>query len=211
MNYMEAAQQTHLPLYFVTTFLDISEAQSAGVEMRDYLPDGAGGTMLVDMVMTNPDTITGSLEGTLTFIAFETDPETGESIEDRKWRTDEAVAIAVHGVIDEKTYTPYGNARAEGYTFDHVQAIRTSAGIYLITALTADPGTSRTAVYETGYTLAKYLDTQGHPFPIGISLSGSLYEEDWPTVTVETMISMASFPEELLTVYTKDGEPIRLR
>lgn len=210
---MDAARQAHVPLYTVSSYLDVDEAYRDGEEMQATLWAEDGSALLVDMLMLNPATVPETLPGTLTLHVREIDLAEETYAEGEEWRMDEELTLPVSGVTAEKTYFPEGDALLAGYTVNSVKAEQTCAGVYLTATLTADEGAAQAVPHEVHglYSILEIQDAQGQPFPGGINLSGRLNGDAWPTVIWESMIGLDTLPESLQILCTQDGKQVMLK
>ncbi len=199
--YMEMPQKADGPIYLVSSYLTLDEKHLTGSEeMMDAIPGEDGSALFVHMLMTNPDTLSETLNGTLNLLVRQMDPKTRLEIE--AWQLEDAIAIPVIGVTAEKTYMPQGEAILAGYTVNSVKAEKTCAGVYLTATLTAEEGTLERDVYSL-YKFVEFRDSKGQRFPVGISLTGSIDHDNWPTVTMTEMISLDDLPDSFQLVENK--------
>ena len=222
-SFLDAAKQANIPLYMVSSYLTIDEKYyltsdgkyMGGEEMQASYWAEDGSVLLVDMLQPYPGTVPETLPGTVTLRVHQIDSAASSYdmisfAEGKDWRIEEEISIPVNGVTAEKTYTAEGSALLAGYTLQSVKAEKTCAGAYLTATLTAGSDASREDVWEL-YDMVKFRDAQGQAFPLGISLSGSLNDEGWPTVTYEIMISIDALPDAMLMVCMKDGSSVTLK
>lgn len=209
-TFLDAAIQANVPLYFVSSYLTIDGSYMGGEGMQDILWDTDGSAMLVNMLMTNPDTVPETLKGTLTLRVREIDPATSSYAEGKDWKIEEEISIPVNGVTTEKTYAPSGEAQLAGFTVQSVKAEQTCAGIYLTATLTAGADTKKDDA-QILYDFVEFKDAQGQIFPAGMSLSGSLNDVGWPTVIWDAMISADALPDAMQLVNGKDGSAVTLK
>lgn len=195
-SYLDAAAHKKLPLYFVSSYLEIDYALHNGEEMRaeHYGDDGA--LLQVDMLQTKAELIKDTLDAILTLHVREIDPGTKEFTPGNDWRIDEKISVPVSHLIAEKTYLPKGEAVLDGYTVKSLKAEQTVAGIYLTTLAEAGPEAKREEVHQTLYTW-EYAAEDGVPFPGGISMSGSLEDDAWPAVSLHQMIGLGELPQRM--------------
>jgi hypothetical protein len=211
-SFVDAAKQANIPLYTVSSYLTIDEDYMGGEEMWDSVWAKDGSILLVDLLKTKPDKVHETLTGTLTLRVRQIDPATGSYIEGKDWRLEEEISIPVNGVTAEKTYTPVSEAEAllAGFTVQSVKAEKTCAGVYLTATLMAGEDALQEDA-EILYKLAEFRDAQGQSYPEGMSLSGSLNDEKWPTVIWEAMISVDDLPDSLQMANVEDGSGVTLK
>ena len=209
-SFLDAAKQTNTPLYMVSSYLTIDDAYNGGEGMQDILWAEDGSALLVNMLTLSPDTVPVTLTGVLTLRVREIDTATLSYAKGKDWRIEEEISMPVNGVTAEKTYIPSGEAQLLGYIVQSIKAEKTCAGAYLTATLTAGAGASQEDVWNL-YNVVEFKDAQGQAFPLGISLSGLLNDEGWPTVTYEIMISIDALPDVLQMVCTKDGSSVTLK
>ena len=211
-SFVDAAKQANIPLYTVSSYLTIDEDYRGDEEILAGVWAEDGSILLVDMLQTKPDTVPGTLKGTLTLRVRQIDPATSSYIEGKDWPLEEEISIPINGVTAEKTYTPVSEAEAllAGFTVQSVKAEKTCAGVYLTATLIAGEG----AVQEDAgilYKVAEFRDAQGQSFPEGMSLSGRLNDKKWPTVIWEAMISVDDLPDSLQMANVEDGSTVTLK
>jgi hypothetical protein len=209
-TFLDATKQANVPLYFVSSYLTIDESYMGGEGMQDILWDADGSAMLVNMQMTNPGTVLETLKGTLTLRVREIDPATSSYAEGKDWKIEEEISIPVNGVTAEKTYAPEGEAQLAGFTVQSVKAEKTCAGVYLTATMTAGTDAVKEDAWKL-YDMVEFRDSQGKAFPDGISLSGILNDEGWPTVILERMISAEALPDTMQVANSEDGSSVTLK
>lgn len=217
-NFIDAARQANVPLYVVSSYLTIDEKYylttdgeyMGGEEMQSSIWAGDGSILLVDMLQPYPGAVPETLPGTLTLQVRQIDSATSSSVKDGEWKLEEEISIPVNGVTAEKTYTPSGEAQLSGFTVKNIKAEKTCAGVYLFATMTAGDKASK----DDAWTLGKYVefrDAQGKAFPIGINLSGSLDDKNWPTFIYQSMISADALPDTLQMANSQDGSAVTLK
>lgn len=97
--------------------------------------------------------------------------------------------------IAEHTYETDGSFVADGFRLEGIKAELSPAGLYLISTFTAPEGVTKDD--ESLHNLPEWLDAQGVPFPIGVSLSANIDVENLPTVVYTQMISVDAIPERM--------------
>ncbi len=212
ISFADAAKQANIPLYDVSSYLTIDEKYRDwySEEMLTNLWAEDGSALLMDMLPTNPGAVPEALEGTLTLRVREIDPATSSYAVGKDWKIEEKISIPVNGVTAEKTYTPVGEALLAGLTVQSVKAEKTCAGVYLTATLTAGAKALREDA-QILYKFVEFRDAQGKSFPQGMSLSGSLNDEKWPTIIWEAMVSTNDLPDSLQMANVEDGSSVTLK
>lgn len=209
-SFLDAARQNKLPLYSTTSYLEIDYALHSGEEMRAEHYGGDGALLQVEMLQTNPGLVKESVDAALTLTVREVDPASGEFVKDSDWRVEEKISIPVSQLIAEKTYVPDGEAILDGYSIKSVKAEQTVAGIYLTTLVEAGESTNRDNAHQVLYTW-EFVAADKQPFPGGISMSGSVVDDAWPTVTLHQMIGVGNLPDILKLSGTEGTSPVTLK
>ena len=202
-SFLDAARNNQLPLYIVTTYLNVDADLIAGEEVMDSFYGEDGAMLQFNILQINPNKADTSLDAVLTVRVREYNPETKEAVEGKDWKVEDKISIPVSPVIAEKSYVPAGEAVLDGYTVKSLKAEQTVAGIYLTTEAEAGPEVKREDIYQTLYAW-EYKTADDKPFPDGINMSGFLKDDAWPTVTLHQMIGVGELPD-IMTLYGSDG------
>ncbi|MDR0897053.1 MAG: hypothetical protein LBN04_04270 [Oscillospiraceae bacterium] len=201
ISFSEAARRANVPLYLVSSYYTIDEAAMGEEEMQEILWAADGSALLVDMLITHREAVGEALPGMLTLRVQGMDGD---------WQSEEVISIPVGGVMAERTYKPQGAAVLQGYTVESVKAEQTCAGVYLTATLIAGEGAAREDVYAL-YERVAFRDADGAEFPVGISLTGTIRDEGWPVVVMETMVGADGLPEVMGVVDLVGGNFILLK
>ena len=188
-TYMDAAKQLKLPLYWCQATL---ECQDYAGGMGDPLWNDDNTMTLFDMAYLEMTEMPEKLDAELFLWVATVDSDNVEESAENALRTRVSISVPVHAETEEKTYLPAEPFSACGLTLQSVRAERTIAGAYLYADFTVEEGVDLWEVY-TGEHI-RFLNENGQPFPIGMSLSGSLDEEHFPTVIVGDMIAVDELP-----------------
>lgn len=199
-TWVQAAQQLKLPLYGIRALIEVDEPYCGGEAMEDALWSEDGSIVYFNMPATNPDTVKDSLPVTLYMAVREYDPTTGEEL--NQWIMKEKADIPVAGMTAEKTYHSQSAVTFRGMTFNGMRAEQYATGVYLFTSFTAPEGMEEDAAVDAVYSLS-FCDLEGNEIPGGINLSASANTSGWPTVVLESMVSMDALPDQWILT---DGE-----
>lgn len=192
-TWVQAAQQLKLPLYGIRAMIDVDETLSGGEAMGDAMWNDDGSIACFSMPSTNPTTVKDNLPVTLYMAVYAFDPATGDEL--NHWVVQEKAEIPVSDMIEERTYLPQSADTYHGMTLTSMRAELYVTGAYLFTSFTVPndmvEDTARDAVYD----LAFY-DSEGNEIPGGINLSAYANMNGWPTVVLESMVSLEALPDQ---------------
>lgn len=198
LTFQEAAQAADVPLYMVRSYLSLENPDClTGEEMADYVRGEDGVVLSVNMLQTFPDQVGDTLKGSINLTVTQLDAATGNPMADNAWKLEEAIEIPVNGVTAEKTYACPDGMMAGAYTLESISAQQTAAGVYLTATLKAGEAALQDEVWAL-YDQLQLLDENGQTIPDGISFTGSLVDEAWPTVTLERMVGLDALPQSLM-------------
>lgn len=188
-TWLEAAEQTGLPLYGVRVLI---ETDLSGEAMEDALWDEEGRLIYFHMPLL--DNVTGDTLPVTFYLAVRRyDPATGQEIEN--WIIREPGEIPIEQKQEERDYTPETAFAPFGYQLKSVRAERYATGAYIALTFEAPEGAEPEDAYVL-YTLALG-DETGEPLPEGLNLSQGIDTDAWPAVTMEAMASLETLPETL--------------
>ena len=190
--YVDAAKQLGLPLYSCRAILECDAPEG----MEDPLWNSDSTMTYFSMAYLDLDEMPDALEAELFLRVAWIDLETGEETEGETLRQRVPITIPVHAETEEKTYLPVEPFSASGLTLQSVRAERTIAGAYLYAEFTAEEGVDLWEIYAGEH--INFLDAAGQPFVTGMSLSGFVDEESFPTVTVGDMIAVEALPASFI-------------
>lgn len=197
-----------MPVYLVSSYITFDRAYIHGEEMMDCFQGEDGSALSVDMLLTDPSVMPETLSATLHLKVSRLDPETNAFL--GSWQQTDNIAIPVTGVLEERTYTPQGDAAIAGFTVKQVLAQRTCAGVYLTTSLTAEEETDRKEA-QLLYKHVVFADEEGQTLPMGINLTGQTEDKQWPAVTMEEMVSLDRLPDTFQLLDTDENKAVVLK
>lgn len=211
-----AARKTGLPLYSVMAWLQLDDDVRTGEEMMDALRLEDGSVLLINMLNTDPQKVSDTLDAYVYLRVRQLDPATLETVGDL-WQTVEQRILTIHGVTNQRTYTPQGDpALNSAMTLTSVKAEQTCAGVYVTVYVDTPDGMPGKELMESAFDLLQLLDENGEPFPDGISLSysvttatgGELYTSSSVyALRFEMMIGVDALPERI-TVNCPNGRSV---
>ena len=205
LTWIEAAKKLNLPLYNVRASL---ETDLAGSGMEDPLWDENNNISYFSMAYLELGKPEGTLQGELFLRVAPIDPETGEEVEAETVTRREKIEIPVSESLEKKVFRPETPFSLKGMTLNAVYAEHTVAGLYLTAEWTVDEDVQKACadensrqdwLFEVNHDAANtgWHDENGRPYPIGMSLSGSIDVDKWPTVEIGDMISVETMPQTL--------------
>lgn len=199
--WLEAAQQLGRKLYNVRAILELPAEIDCGPAMEDTLW-GQDGQMSYFSMAFPEEALTGEkLDVQLFLRVAEMDVETGEEKEVLTSR--EPLSLYLEAAIDACEYRCADAFTAGGYRLEGVRAELTPAGLYLAATFTAPDGITEEDVWEICPT---WLDENGQPLPMGLSLSANVDAHSLPMVVYTEMFSVDTLPDRLtLRVETANG------
>ena len=208
LTWIEAAKKLNLPLYNVRASL---ETDLAGSGMEDPLWDENNNISYFSMAYLELGKPEGTLKGELFLRVAPIDPETGEEVEAERAVRREKIEIPVSETLEEKVFRPETPFALQGMALNAVYAEHTVAGLYLTAEWTVDEGVQKACADENSRQdwlfevnpdaeNVGWHDETGQPYPIGMSLSGSLDVDQWPNVLIGDMISVETMPHTLTMI-----------
>lgn len=173
-SYVDAARLLGLPLYGVDAYLAPKGNVSVPQEMMDSETLEGGALLLIDMLLTDPGEVGGTLLADVVLRAAEIDTNTLARKGDM-WSASDARSVPVEGVTATRAYavTSEENLSVK-FTVTRVTAEQTCAGVYITIHATIDGGISTMGLGRV-FTV---LDAQGNPYPRGISLTEECLDGD---------------------------------
>ena len=122
-TYLEAAQRTGLPLWCTDAWLEVDNYNLVDFEMCDGTVLEDGSLLMVRMLYFNEPYAADTLPVEVMVQADELELETLEYMEGSRERAAEKRSIAIHGVTEERTYSPQEEAKlADGDSLTRVVA-----------------------------------------------------------------------------------------
>ena len=199
--WLDAAQQLGRKLYNVRAILELPAEIDCGTAMEDTLW-GENGQMSYFSMAFPEGELTGEKIGVQLFLRVaEMDVETGEEKDVLTSR--EPLSLYLEAPIDGCEYRCADSFTADGFRLEGVRAELTPAGLYLMTTFTAPDGTTEEDAWDPCPT---WLDANGQPLPMGLSLSADVDVRNLPTVVYTQMFSVDTLPDRLtLRTETADG------
>lgn len=192
-SWISAAKQLNRKLYAVRAILEVPADIDSGTAMEDLRCNEDGSAVYFSMPQLNGSAKGDAVDAQLFLRVAEFNTETGEegeALTDRK-----ALSIPLEAPSKEHTYAIDGEFATDGYALESVRAELSAVGLYLYTTFTAPKGTTEDDVY--GRECPMWLDADGKPYPVGVSLSANVDVESLPTITYEQMISVSDIPDKL--------------
>lgn len=212
-SYVDAAMQTGLPLYNVSSWLELEESPIGLIdcEMMDGFTAENGNQALVRMTYFLEKYEAESLPVEIVARVMELDLSTLDYVRDGQYRATEKRSIPIHGVMAEKQYLPEKSVvLSDRYTLSSVIARQTCAGIYVsICAKTPSPITLNDLL-EANFEWT-VLDDQGGRYPTGLSLTGEILNgngERFPHDTAPEDVVFSSM--QYMLMISADELPERL-
>ncbi len=189
--YVDAAKQLGLPLYWCEAWLECDESPEG---MGDPLWNDDNTMTFFSMAYLDLEEVPEALSAELYLFVARIDPETGEAAEGETLEERVPITIPVHAQTEERIYRPVRPFTVGGLTLQSVRLERTIAGAYLYADFTADEGVDQGEIYDR----VRFLDADGQPFPVGMSLSGFVDAERLPAVTIGDMIAVEELPQRFI-------------
>lgn len=191
--YVDAARQLGLPLYWCEAGL---ECQAYDGGMGDPLWNDDNTMTIFDMAYLALEQMPERLDAELFLWMAQVDPENVEAAAENALRARVPLSIPVHAETEERTYLPTEPFSADGLALQSVRAECTVAGTYLYAVFMVDEGVDIREVY--GNEDIRFLDENGLPFALGMSLSGYVDMEHLPEFTFGDMIAVEKLPQSLI-------------
>jgi len=200
-TWLEAAQQLGRKLYNVRAILELPAEIDCGTAMEDTLWGQDGQMSYFSMAYPEGELTGEKIDVQLFLRVAEMDVETGEEKDVLTSR--EPLSLYLEAAIDGCAYRGADSFTVDGYRLEGVQAELTPAGLYLMTTFTAPDGAAEEDVWDLFLT---WLDENGQPLPMGLSLSEDVNVRSMPTVVYTQMFSVDALPDRLtLRTETADG------
>lgn len=205
-TWLEAAKQLGRSLYAVRAILELPPEMDAGSAMEEMLWNEDGSVTYFSMPELNGAASGEQVEMQMFLRVVEYDPTTGE--EKERLTDHQPLSVYLEAPLETHTYDVEPIQDAMGYTLKSVEAELSAAGLYIRSTFAAPAGASEEDIWMREY--PEWMDAQGNPFPMGISLSASVDVQHWPDVTYTQMISVNAIPESM-TMRLPDGGAVVLR
>ncbi len=196
-TFMEAAQQTGLPLYSVRAIMEVAEEINGGEGMEHILHTNTGCVYINQHSLQQMDG-RSKLDVQIFLRVSKIDPVTGEDID--KWSTREPYTLPVSKLVAEGHYVPETPLVSRDMTLSEIRTELYETGMYVYRMYQMAANMPLDIDYPiwdvTEETPLQSVD--GVPFMRGISLSGQQDTDGWPTVTVTEMLNVTSLPKVIL-------------
>lgn len=193
LTWIEAAKALNRKLYRVRAILELPAEIGDGNAMEDILWNEEGHAIYFSMPFPQSKPASDTIDVQMYLRVAEIDLENETEINVLSNR--ESIRLHVAKPIAEHTYKTDGSFVADGFRLEGIKAELSPAGLYLISTFTAPEGTTKDD--EFLHNLPEWLDAQGVPFPMGVSLSSNIDMENLPTVVYTQMISVDAIPERM--------------
>lgn len=193
LTWIEAAKTLNRKLYSVRAILELPAGLDGGTAMEDTLWNEEGHVVYFSMpfLKGKPASDTVDMQMYLRVAEIDVENETETNVLSNR----EAIRLGVAAPIAEHTYEIGGGFVAGGYRLEEVKAELSPAGLYLTSTFTAPEGVTKDD--ESLHNLPEWLDAEGLPFPLGVSLSADVDVENLPTVVYTQMFSVDAIPERM--------------
>lgn len=193
-TWVEAARELDMPLFIIWVMFDIDADYVGGETMVDYMWNEDGSIACFNMALLNAEAIPKEVELSFYFSVEQLDPTTGKVL-DRWTDATRKVTVPVGSIIEQRDYTPYGNAEINGYVVNGIRAERYATGVYLKITFTATDNADQKTHYILSELLA--MDGEGKEFPDGMNFSTGFDLTDWPQIEMTTMLGIESLPDTI--------------
>lgn len=204
LTLLQGATQADVPLYLVTVNLTPANGPEEGEEMRDIVWGEDGEALLVNMRQIASSNGPATLRMQVEIHVLQVSPYAHE------WRVEDTIKITKNEGETVKTYEPEGDGQLGGYTLHRVEARQTVAGVYLSLVLTAGEQVGESEAHSL-YKYIEYRDVEGQQIPEGISLSGEINTDGWPSIVLEHMLGIGELPETMVIYYGADGSQVVMK